>query len=157
MKNMSICVRDLTAEYDRWIALPMNIEEELQQNHEYIIVDCEGIQANEYDCIGEINALAETIAEMDEDEATVLMCILGNHTSDFEEALKIVESGDYVIYSNCNDMSDVAYCYMEATGMLDELPELAQRYLDFEMMGRDMNIEGTFLYCDEVNGYINIF
>jgi antirestriction protein len=157
MKNMSICVRDLTAECDKWIALPMNIEEELQQSHEYIIVDCEGIQAREYDCIGELNALAETIAEMDEDEATVLMCILENHTSDFEEALEIVESGNYTIYSDCRDMSDVAYHYMEETGMLDEMLELAQRYFDFEMMGRDMEIESTFLYCDELNGYINIF
>lgn len=157
MKNMSICVRDLTAEYDRWIDLPMNIEEELQQNHEYIIVDCEGIEASEYDCIGELNALAETIAEMDEDEATVLMCILENHTNNFEEALKIVKSGDYVIYSNCNDMSDVAYEYLNECGYFADLPDFVTRYFDYEAFGRDMSIEGTFLYCDEFNGYIEIY
>ena len=73
---------------------------------------------------------------------------------DIYEAIEIVKECDYMFYDNCNDMTDVAYKYIEQTGMLDNVPEFAQRYFDYEQFGRDMDIEGHFYECG--NGFIEV-
>lgn len=46
---------------------------------------------------------------------------------------------------------DYAYQYIEETGMLDSLPEWAQRYFDYESFARDMFLDG---YTITDNGYV---
>ena len=75
-------------------------------------------------------------------------------TDDIYEAIEIVKECDYMFYDNCNDMTDVAHEYIEQTGMLDNVPEFAQRYFDYEQFGRDMDIEGHFYECG--NGFIEV-
>ena len=46
---------------------------------------------------------------------------------------------------HCDDMADVARCYLEESGQLGELPAHLQNYIDYAAYGRDMELEGTFV------------
>jgi len=48
-------------------------------------------------------------------------------------------------------MTDVAEQYAEETGLLDSIPENLRYYFDFEAYGRDMRIEGTFVFTNNGN------
>ena len=62
-----------------------------------------------------------------------------------------MQDGEYIIYSECHDMTDVAYQVVENCGYLDQIPKNLQYYFDYEAFGRDLNIEGDFI---AVNGGI---
>ena len=70
--------------------------------------------------------------------------------SDVDEALRIVEGGNYVMWSGCETMADVAERMAAEFGDLNDVPERLQYYIDYEKWGRDLAIEGTFL---EGNGF----
>ncbi len=42
-------------------------------------------------------------------------------------------------------MGELAQYYVEETGMLGEVPNNLQNYIDYDALGRDMEIEGNFL------------
>lgn len=161
--TISICVRSLStyAEKD-WVtpteALEfMDKQNKIDGSEEFIIVDYDAPFAiSEYDSVSELAEIAEKLAEFTDDEIEVLEAVLENHTSDFNEALEIVEDSDYMIYDDCWNMADVAERYLDETGMLNELPDFAVRYFDFEAYGRDMEIEGYF-YQLNYNTYLEIF
>lgn len=112
---------------------------------EWAIHDYEApFQISEYDSIEKVSELAERLETLNEKDEEVIEAIIGNFCS-IGEGLDILESGEYTIYSNCNDMSDVAYALVEETGMLSEVPENLQGYFDYEAFGRDLAIEGTYL------------
>ena len=95
------------------------------------------------------NEIAERVKALSAFEQDVLKVILEEHTSDVDEALQIVEYGDYTIWSG-NSMSDVAETMAEECGYLDSVPDNLRYYIDYEKWGRDLDIEGTFL---EGNGF----
>lgn len=73
-----------------------------------------------------------------------------------DEALNIVEDGNYSIYDDCYNMSDVVYQIVDECGYLNQMPENLRYYFDYEAFGRDLDIEGTFYYVG--NGrYIEVF
>lgn len=71
---------------------------------------------------------------------------------DADEAEAIIDDVRFIIYENCNDMSDVAYYVAEELGWLDTE---AGRYFDFERFGRDLDIEGTYYQLD-LNTFVEI-
>jgi len=46
-------------------------------------------------------------------------------------------------------MEDVAYNYIEETGALKDMPKSLQGYFDYEKLGRDMEIEGSYFEDSE--------
>ena len=53
-------------------------------------------------------------------------------------------------------MADVTEIYADETGLLDKIPDNLRGYFDFKAFGRDMEIEGTFIYIG--NGtYVEFF
>ncbi len=44
----------------------------------------------------------------------------------------------------CSDMGKIAQYYVEEAGMLSEVPSNLQNYIDYDALGRDMEIEGNF-------------
>ena len=42
-------------------------------------------------------------------------------------------------------MEDVAYNYVNDCGLLESMPESLQGYFNYEALGRDMEINGTYL------------
>lgn len=112
--------------------------------------DCEiPFDFGEYESIDEVNEIAERVETLSAFEQEILKIILEEHTSDVEEALCIVEGGDYATW-NGNTMADVAECIANECGYVDSVPDNLRYYIDYEKWGRDLSMEGIFL---EGNGY----
>ena len=118
---------------------------------EYIILDYDSDEEfptdkfGEYELLDELNDYAERFAAFDDDEALAFRAAVETFST-LEEAFEKVENGDYRVYYNCDSMADVAETYVDETGMLEEIPERLRGYFDFEAFGRDMEIEGTFIF-----------
>ena len=144
-----------------WVDLPCD-ESELdevlerigidgEQYEEFFITDFEsdyGLTAGEYDNIHDLNEQAQQLADLDEWELDIISALLDNGYS-LENALDKYE--DVIVYSDCHDMTDVAYQYIEETGMLDSVPDNIARYFDYEAFGRDMSYDGEFIFTDNGN------
>ena len=123
-----------------WVQLPIS-NEELQEvfkriginkeYEEYFITDyeCDFYEIGEYESISTLNEIAEKLDDLD-------------------EAIEKAERGDYRIYSNCDNMTDVAYAVVEECDYLRNVPENIARYFDYEAFGRDLGIEGSFHFLD---------
>ena len=136
-----------------WINLPMDeddlmesIQVMLGDDEEWAIHDYEAPFAiNETDEIERLNEIAQVLEDSSEDK-NVIMAILGNWT-DIEYGIGIIQDGEYVVYTNCSDMGDVAQEVLEEQGTLDSMPEELRSYFDYDAYGRDLAINGTFLYA----------
>lgn len=152
----------------RWIKLPID-EDDLEKVLESIGIDNEEYEEifiadydlpfdskelGEYTSIERLNEIAERYNDLKEDEKEVFNEI----SSDFKlnEAFDIVEDGDYMIYSDCDDMGDVAMQYVEETGLLDNVPGDLVDYFDYQSYGRDMEINGYYIRSSYCDGYIEI-
>ena len=143
-----------------WVKLPIS-QEELQEvferigineeYEEYIITDyeCDFYEVGEYENLDTLNEIAERIEELDEEESKVVKALISDLGYILDEAIYKVNSGDYRIYSDCNDMTDVAYQVVEECDYLRNVPETVARYFDYEAFGRDLGIEGTFIFTDD--------
>jgi hypothetical protein len=109
--------------------------------------DIQGVEVNEYDDLDELNEFAEELDNLDIDQQQAIKAFLEDGST-FDEALDGVQDGNYIIYSNCDDMEDVAMEYAEETGLLESIPENLRCYFDYKAFGRDMNLEGKFYYID---------
>ncbi len=153
-----------------WVKLPateeeleavferIKISDEPDENgnyyEEYFITDYEtdidGLKIGEYDNLEELNELAETLEGMDENELEVVGVMLEDGC-EFDEAIKKTENGDYRIYYDCSNMTDVAYEVIEESGFLNNVSDIVARYFDYEAYGRDLDIEGKFYMTDSGN------
>lgn len=50
-----------------------------------------------------------------------------------------------ILYAGCDDMTDVAYYFIDELQSLGEIPAHLQNYIDYEGYGRDISYEGTFI------------
>lgn len=142
-----------------WVELPVS-QDELkevfkriginEQYEEYFITDyeCDFYEVGEYENLDTLNEIAEKLNELEEEESTVAKALMSECGYTLDEAIEKVNNGDYRIYSECNDMTDVAYEVVEECGYLNNVPENVARYFDYEAFGRDLGIEGTFIFLD---------
>jgi len=143
-----------------WIDLPLS-DEELREkiqsildawndgfspSEEWAVHDYEApFSIGEYESPYKINEWAERLSNISEDEE-VISAIFGGFS--VEEALEILENGEYRVYNDCDDMADVAYQLYEESGRLAEIEKvISPSYIDWDAIGRDMEIEGTFIYA----------
>ncbi len=142
-----------------WVKLPVS-DEELQkvfkrigineEYEEYFITDyeCDFYEIGEYESISTLNEIAERINDLDEEQEQVVKVLMSECGYDLDGAIEKAESGDYRIYTDCNDMTDVAYAVVEECDYLRNVPETVARYFDYEAYGRDLGIEGSFHFLD---------
>lgn len=142
-----------------WVQLPIS-NEELQEvfkriginkeYEEYFITDyeCDFYEIGEYENIDTLNEMAEKFDNLDEEQEQVVKVLMSECGYDLDDAIEKAESGDYRFYTDCNDMTDVAYAVVEECGYLDNVPENVARYFDYEAFGRDLGIEGSFHFLD---------
>lgn len=134
-----------------WFTPPIDfdeVKERIGLNAEYegyAIHDYElPFEIDEYTPLEEVNRLCEMVEEIEGtpiyDE---LSEIQGYWFNSLEELLE--HADDIICYSDCDSMEDVARYYIEETGSLGEMPDHLQHYIDYEALGRDMEIEGNFL------------
>lgn len=148
-----------------WVSLPHEGLEEILDKisnngkDELFISDYEtdinGLKVAEYEDILQLNEIAEEIEEMREDELIAFQAYLEQYANNIEQALDEVRQGNYTIYYDCDDMSDVAYQVVNESGLLDGVPETIKGYFDYEAYGRDIDIEGTFIQVD--NNIIELY
>ena len=134
-----------------WFYPPISFEDVAEKiglnakYEEYAIHDYElPFRIGEYTSIDEINRLCALVEELeDSDVYDALPELLASGCfSDIED---LVEKQDDIRYwAGCADMSDIAYEYVEE-GYLGDIPERIQWYIDYEKLGRDMEINGTFI------------
>lgn len=142
-----------------WVQLPIS-DEELQEvfkrigineeYEEYFITDyeCDFYEIGEYESINTLNEMAEKLDNLDEEQEQVVKVLMSECGYDLDDAIEKAESGDYCIYADCNDMTDVAYAVVEECDYLRNVPENIARYFDYEAFGRDLGIEGSFHFLD---------
>lgn len=150
-----------------WVELPVS-HEELQkvferigineEYEEYFITDyeCDFYEVGEYESLDTLNEIAERIEELGKEESEVVKALMSELGYTLNEAIDKVNSGDYRIYSDCDDMTDIAYQVVEECGYLNNVPDNVARYFDYESFGRDLGIEGTYIFTDD-NNAIEIF
>ena len=133
----------------------MYIDEEGEEHNslyeEYFFSDweCEiPFDLGEYVSIDVVNEIAERVEALSALEQEILEIILEEYTSSVEDALHIVENGDYSIWDGCCSMADVAEAMANEYDYLNDIPERLQSYIDFEKWGRDLAIEGKFFSGD---------
>ena len=151
----------------KWLDLPcedieselasIGVSDEPDENgiyyEEYFITDFENdynYEVGEYDSLNELDEIAEELENLDEWDKEIVSAFIENG-SDIEEALDGFRDGNYMVFSNCYNMTDVAEQYAEETGLLDSIPDNLRFYFDFEAYGRDMSFEGTFIFTDNGN------
>ncbi len=141
-----------------WVSLPVDeneLEEVLEcigineEYEEYFITDFEteidGLNVDEYSNIEELNELAAQLESLDEYDIEKVGAIIEAHGIDLKEAIENID--DYTYYSGMS-LEDVAYEIVEECY---ELPEIAQRYFDYEAFARDLGYDG---YTETTNGVI---
>lgn len=140
-----------------WVELPVS-QEELkkvferiginEEYEEYFITDyeCDFYEVGEYESLDTLNEIAERIEELDEEESKVVKALIQKLDYTLDEAIEKVNSGDYRIYSDCNDMTDVAYAVVEECGYLNNAPDNVACYFNYESFGRDLGIEGNYIF-----------
>lgn len=155
--NLPVSEEELEAVLER-----IGISEEPDENgiyyEETFITDYEtdidGLTVGEYDSIEDLNEIAEQTDDLEEYELTALQAFLEEGYS-FENALEGVQNGDYTIWTDCHDMTDVAYEVVEQCDYLHGIPENIANYFDYEAFGRDLGFEGTYVFigsdCVEIH------
>lgn len=144
-----------------WVSLPIDNNKlkevkkriEINKYYEEMFVtdyecDIDGVKVNEFDDIEELNEMTKTLEELDETDKEIIGAIMSRGYS-INEAID--KKDDVMIFYDCNDMEDVAMQYCKECGILDEMSEHLQSYFDFAAYGRDLEIEGTFIFTDNGN------
>ena len=132
-----------------WVELPVS-QEELQEVFKRIGIneEYEEYFITDYECdFYEVGA--ERIEELDEEESKVVKALMSELGYTLDEAIEKVNNGDYRIYSDCDNMTDIAYQVVEECGYLNNVPDNVARYFDYESFGRDLGIEGTYIFTDD--------
>ena len=164
---IKVAVTNLAAYNDgylmyKWLELPATAEEikatfnaikRSELDEEFFISDYEsdicGLEIGEYNSIEELNEIATAIDELDEYDRLLFDAAVEYHgLYTAMEQLNNNELDGYVYY-NCDNMADVAEQVVEATGMLNNVPEHLRYYFNYERYGRDLDLEGIFVQMND--------
>lgn len=99
------------------------------------------------DIADKLNEIANEYAE---EEFKALMGYLG----DFEEAYSIWEAGDFSYYPDVKDREELGQ-YVVDEGLWGEIPENLINYIDYEAIGRDIDLNANGCFTD--NGFIEVY
>lgn len=88
----------------------------------------------------EVADIVEGLAE--DDIVAVGLIIDVGIVSSIDEAIECL---DDIHSTGENSMENVAYNYINDCGLLDKMPESLQGYFDYAALGRDMEINGTYI------------
>lgn len=132
-----------------WFTPPVDYDEMAERiglndrYEEYAIHDYElHFEIDEYTSIEEVNRLCEMVEDLPEDiqdELSELLCC-------FSSIEELCEHGVVIIhYPDCDDMTDVAYYFIDECQSLGEIPDRICNYIDYEAYGRDLDFEGRFV------------
>ena len=127
-----------------WFSFPIDEEDVAERYEEYAVHDTENfpIEIGEYISIEELNEIFEMIEELP-DYITDELDEFVSHYGSLEELYD--HKDDMILYAGCEDMTDVAYYFIDELQALGDIPSSLQNYIDYEAYGRDLSFEGTFI------------
>lgn len=151
----------------KWLDLPAT-EEEIEEAKEVIGIneiyeewfitdyetDIDGLKVDEYEDLETLNELVERYENLDEYEQEIVQAIIEAEGYDLEEALDVLERGNYSFYSGVNDEEDLGWYVIDEGLFGVEVPDSLQNYLDHEAIGRDWRINSAGSFTSK--GYIEI-
>jgi len=117
---------------------------------EYAIHDYEGFGSyglGEYECIESVHEIACFIEEYPELAGE----LLNQFGGDLEDARKAIEES----YSGCH--SSLADYAQELTEGTSEIPSHLENYIDYERMGRDMELGGDIYTIETAHDEVHVF
>ena len=127
----------------------MLAESPVENSEEFSIHDYEGFsgyQLSEYEGIEAVHEVACFIEEYPDFAGELL-----NHFSDLDEARSMAEDNYCGCYSS---IADYAQELTEGTG---EIPQHLEHYIDYESMGRDMEMSGNIFTIEVGYQEVHIF
>lgn len=142
-----------------WVSFPID-EDELEEVMERIGIDEHYEETfvadydselplfkmfGEYPNYDDLNELAEFLESCMEED--VFEAIFYNEV-DWRSAIATYESGNWIFWNGCKDMSDVARQIVNEDMAFLKAPEYMQRHFDYESYGEELDSCGTFLPCD---------
>ena len=113
-------------------------------HEEHFITDFESdvLSVNEHQDIYKLNEMAEALENLNEEEQQMVKFLLDNYlVSNFDEAIQKYD--DVRVYSD-SSMEDIAYDYVNECYNLDEIAPIITNNIDYEKIGRDLEIEGAY-------------
>ncbi|MCM3623992.1 antirestriction protein ArdA [Brevibacillus borstelensis] len=134
-----------------WVTLPMN-QEELKEriqvilgaDEEYAIHDYEApFHIGEYDDLYAINENCAILANYDSRVVVALSECLDN----MDEVVGLLESGDYCVYFNVDNLCDVASDMIDE-GYFGPIPSSLSSYIDYDKIASDLKIDGWYMHYE---------
>ena len=155
---------DFDAVYER---IGINFEEPINGTwyEEIFLADFEndyGYEVGEWDSLEALNDIADTLESLDEGEAEVYETLRSEGGYDHDDAIDIIESGDYTVWQDCRDMGEVAQeVYADVFEEVSRVSPLFERYfagrIDWDGLGRDLACEGSFLWTrGTTTGFVEV-
>lgn len=122
---------------------------------DYEAEDVPGIASKlgEFESLDKLEELAEELEDMDEQERETLAAVLeagiesAHGAAELLELCEEVQDGGYTLIEGVDNVEDLGWYYAEATGAIDELPDWARGYFNYEAYGRDIAIEACGAFC----------
>lgn len=115
--------------------------------HDYE-TDFDSLHVSEYANIEELNELAERLEEYDKWEREEIEACIEAEGCELEEAMDACDNGELILYSNVNNLADLA-AYLVDEGAFST--ETLLRYIDYDALGRDLRFDG---YTEVKNGVL---
>ena len=143
-----------------WFAAPLDEDEirerlELNDQHsEYIISDFESLlPIGEVTDISEINDIYSVLEKLDGmPYFDVIDEIMREAGMTLDQVYK--SCNDIILYSGIDTEEDLGLYLVEESGLLDGIPDKVSRYFDYASYGRDVAINGVFIYTSR--GYVEV-
>ncbi|MBS6429023.1 MAG: antirestriction protein ArdA [Clostridioides difficile] len=91
-------------------------------------------------------AIHDTMYELIEELPDYIVECLDEFISHYGTLEEVVEHKDDIYYyPDCDDMTDVAYYFIDELQALGDIPPSLQNYIDYEAFGRDLDMGGCFI------------
>jgi antirestriction protein len=117
--------------------------------------EIDSLKIGEYDSIGELNSLAESLENFNADEQIVFTAIMENDSNtSYDDAIQKIKDGDWMIHRNCDDMGDVAREYVEEMD-LRNVPDIIKNNINYNSIGEEFDTTGT--YVSVGNDYVELY
>ena len=120
---------------------------------EWMITDYEledgyiSLKIGEYDSIDNLLAINESLSDLTDDDKIKYIALL-ERGYDHEQTLdRFEDCYIYSVESSHSAMSDLAYDFVEE-GMFGEIADNIKGYIDYDKIGRDLEMNGTFEQVD---------
>lgn len=104
--------------------------------------------------LSELEDIADKLNEIDNEYAEEEFKALMEYLGDFEEAYSTWEIGNFSYYPDIKDREELGQ-YVVDEGLWGEIPENLINYIDYEAIGRDIDLNARGCFTD--NGFIEVY